>query len=142
MSPRERALSALFVAVLVLPVAEAGLRLEAWPLTAVPMFSQRIPPDVPVRHVTLVGTMANGATRELGPRHFGLTPDELARRLPPDVRWLGRECGGLGRAYNARQPVPARRLTVLRAHVDVKARPGAPPPAVPHWTVDCALGAR
>ena len=132
MRPREWALSALFVAVLALPVAEAVLRLEGWPLTTVAMFAQRIPPDVPVRHVTLVGTMANGATREIGPSHFGLTADELERRLPPDVRHLGRECSAVGRAYNARQTVPGRRLTVLRAHVELTPRPGGPRPALPH----------
>ena len=142
MRPREWALSALFVAMLALPVAEAVMRIERWPLTTVAMFSHRIPPSVPVRYVTLVGRTADGVEREMTAPDFGLTLNELDRRLPPDIRWLGKSCGELGRAYNAQPPPPARRLTALRADVAVVARPGAPPPALPRWSADCALGAR
>ena len=142
MRAREWGLSALFVAVLALPIAEAVMRIEAWPLTAVAMFSQRIPPSVPVRWVTLVGTMADGTVREMTAPDFGLTVNELDRRLPPDVRWLGKRCGELGQAYNARPRPPERRLTAMRADVTVVARPGAPPPAIPRWGVDCLLGAK
>jgi hypothetical protein len=139
---REWALSALFVVVLALPVAEAVMRIEAWPLTTVAMFSRRIPPSVPVRWVTLVGTMADGTVREMTARDFGLTSNELGRRVPPDVRLLGKGCSELGRAYNAQPRPPERRLTALRADVTVAARPGAPPPALPRWGADCLLGAR
>jgi len=142
MRAREWALSALFVVILALPVAEAVLRIERWPLTTVAMFSQRISPSAPVRFVKLVGTTADGAEREMTARDFGLTPNELDRRLPPDVRWLGKRCGELGQAYNARPRPPERRLAALRADVTVMARPGVPPPAIPHWGVDCLLGAK
>jgi len=142
MRAREWALSALFVVVLALPIAEAVMRLEAWPLTTVAMFSRRIPPSVPVRWVTLVGTMADGTVREMTALDFGLTSNELVRRLPPDVRWLGKSCGELGQAYNGRPLPTERRLAKLRADVTVASRPGAPPPAVPHWSADCLLGAR
>jgi hypothetical protein len=142
MRTREWALSALFVVILALPIAEAVMRIERWPLTTVAMFSNRISPSAPVRYVTLAGTMADGAEREMTARDFGLTPNELGRRLPPDVRWLGKRCGELGQAYNARPLPPERRLTALRAHVTVVARPGAPPPAIPRWGVDCLLGER
>ena len=142
MRPREWALSALFVAMLALPVAEAVMRIERWPLTTVAMFAQRIPPSVPVRYVTLVGRTADGVEREMTAPDFGLTPNELGRRLPPDIRWLGKSCGELGRAYNAQPRPPAGRLTALRADVTVVARPGARPPALPRWSADCLLGAR
>jgi hypothetical protein len=142
MRPREWVLSALFVVILALPVAEAVLRIDRWPLTTVAMFSHRISPSKPVRYVTLVGKAADGVEREMTAPDFGLTPNELGRRLPPDIRWLGKNCGELGRAYNAPPRPPARRLTALRADVTVVARPGAPPPALPRWSADCLLGAR
>jgi hypothetical protein len=142
MRAREWALSALFVVVLALPIAEGVMRLDAWPLTTVAMFSQRIPPTAPVRWVTLVGTMADGTVREMTALDFGLTANELGRRVPPDVRALGKGCSELGRAYNARPRPAERRLAKLRADVTVVARPGAPPPALPHWSADCLLGAR
>jgi hypothetical protein len=142
MRPREWALSALFVAVIGLQFAEAVWRLDAWPLSTVSMFSRRIAPTTPVRRITLVGTLARGDTTELGPIHFGLTPDQFGRRLPPDVRFLAIQCGELGRSYNERQQFPGLRLTALRADVVVLQRPGMPPPALPKWSVDCPLGGR
>ena len=133
MRTREWALSALFVAMLALPVAEAVLRIERWPLTTVAMFSQRIPPSVPVRYVTLVGTTADGAEREMTAPDFGLTPNELGRRLPPDIRWLGKRCGELGQAYNAqpRPPAAAARGPARRRHRRGAAgRAAAGPPAL------------
>jgi hypothetical protein len=62
--------------------------------------------------------------------------------LPPDVRWLGKSCGELARVYNARPRPAAHRLAAMRADVTVVARPGTPPPALPHWSVDCLSGAR
>jgi hypothetical protein len=140
MRRREWALSAFFVAVIGLQIAEAVWRLDAWPLSTVSMFSRRIAPTTPVRHVTLVGTFARGDTAELSAMHFGLTPDQFGRRLPADVRFLGIECGALGRSYNERQRFPGLRLTALRADVVVLQRPGMPPPALPKWSVDCPLG--
>ena len=142
MRPREWGLSALFVVILALPVAEAVMRIERWPLTTVDMFSHRISRSAPVRYVTLVGTTADGAEREMTARDFGLTPNELGRHLPPDIRWLGKRCGELGQAYNARPRPPEWRLAALRADVTVVARPGAPPPAFPRWSADCLLGAK
>jgi hypothetical protein len=141
MRPREWALSALFVVILALPVAEAIMRIERWPLTTVAMFSQRISPSTPVRYVTLVGTTAGGVVREMTARDFGLTSNELYRRIPPDIRWLGRSCGELGQAYNARRRRSEQRLAAMRADVTIVARPGAKPPAIPRWSVDCPLGA-
>ena len=141
MRPREWARSALFVVMLALPVVEAFMRIERWPLTTVGMFSQRISPSRPVRYVVLVGRMSAGVEREMIAHDFGLTSNELERRLPPDVRWLGKSCGELGRSYNARPRPPARRLAAMRADVTVVARPGVPPPALPRWSVDCPLGA-
>ena len=142
MRPREWALSALFVVMLALPVAEAFMQIERWPLTRVAMFAQHIAPTRPVRGVTLVGRMADGIEREMVARDFGLTANELERRLPPDIRWLGNSCSELGRAYNTQPRPPARRLAAMRADVTVVARPGVPPPALPRWSVDCLLGAR
>jgi hypothetical protein len=63
MRAREWALSALFVAMIALPIAEAVVRIERWPLTTVAMFSHRVSPLATVRYVTLVGTMADGVIR-------------------------------------------------------------------------------
>lgn len=139
MRPREWALSAFFLAVIGLQVAEAVWRLDAWPLSTVSMFSRRIAPTTPVRRVTLVGTFARGDTTELAPILFGLTPDQLGRRLPWDVRTLPGECGALGRLYNERQRLPPLRLTALRADVTVIERPV---PTRRTWSVDCPLGDR
>ena len=142
MHARERALSALFVVVLALPIAEAVMRIERWPLTTVGMFAQHVAPTRPVRWVTLVGRMADGVEREMVALDFGLTANELYRRLPPDIRWLGNSCSDLGRAYNTQPRPPARRLAAMRADVTVVARAGAPPPALPRWSVDCLPGAQ
>ena len=136
MRPREWALSAFFLAVIGLQVAEAVWRLDAWPLSTVSMFSRRIAPTTPVRHVRLVGTLARGDTTELGPLHFGLTPDQLGRRLPPDAGPLGIACGALGRSYNERQAFPGLRLTRLWAEVELVQRPGM---ALSRWSVECPL---
>ena len=140
MRPREWALSVCFLAVIGLQIAEAVWRLDALPLSTVSMFSRRIAPTTPVRRVTLVGTLARGDTTEMQAMHFGLTPDQFGRRLPPDIRLLGLECGALGRSYNERVRFPGLRLTALRADVVVLQRPGMPPPPQPRWSVDCPLG--
>ena len=142
MRPRDWALSAFFAVVLALPIAEAVLRIEQWPLTTVSMFSQRVGPSRPVRYVTLVGRMADGIEREMTGGDFGLTPNELGRRLPPDIRWLGNSCSELRRAYNASPRPAAHRLAAMRADVTVVARPGVPPPDLPRWSVDCLPSAQ
>jgi hypothetical protein len=66
-------------------------------------------------------------------RDFGLTGDELDRRLPPDYRVLDKRCGELGEAYNARPRPPGQRPRGVAGGRDRRAAAGraaAGPPAL------------
>ncbi len=129
-------LSAFFVAVIALKVAEAALRLESWPLTDVRMFSARVPPWVTPFDVTLLATRG-GPWFPLTAFDLGLGPDGLRRRLPPDLKVLPAACGELGRLYNTQHP-GAGALAGLRARVRRVPRPGVPSEPFDQ-TVECPL---
>jgi len=138
MTLRQWILSAFFVAFIALKVAEGFLHWESWPLTHTPMFSGYIPRNVVPHRIRLEGNRG-GPWFELEPSYFGLTRDELVRRLYFDLKNLAANCGELGRLSNARRRLPVERLSALRAHVEPMPRPGviAAPPAE---TVSCPLG--
>jgi len=136
--PGQKLVSALIVAMLALKTAEGWFRLERWPLTNVPMFSVRVPPERLLWRVTLSAT-TGGSWFELGPLHLGLNKDDFGRRVPaePLVLLPGR-CGELGRIYN--QAHPGKQLTALQARVTKVLRPGLPDQVPEEHTVDCPLG--
>lgn len=121
MSLREWALSALIVAFVGLKLAEGLLALESWPLSHVPMFAERQPPDRrPARRS--IQALRGGTWFELRPIQLALNPAEVNRRLVRDPD-PGVGCGELLRAFNARKPA---RLRIEDAYVRVVtlARPG------------------
>jgi len=132
----QRLLSAFFLAVLALKVAEGVGQLDAWPLSPMPMFSRRVPPQATVWRVTLQARRGD-AWIEIGPAAFALSDDELLRRLPADPIALPVRCGELGRLYNAGHPGPGR-LHELRAVVTKVPRPGSGDAPVA-WLAQCPL---
>lgn len=136
MTRREWRLSALFVAVIALKIAEGVFRLESWPLSDVRMFSNRVAPSVALYTVTLAGTRG-GEWFPLPAMVFGLNDEELRRRLPAHAGALPASCGALGKVYNARNPgAPLTRMTARMLRI---ARPGiAAPPG--DWNVECPFG--
>ena len=138
MPRRQRILSVFFVAFILLKLTEGLARLESWPLTHNPMFSGYIPPKVIPHRIRLEGNRG-GPWFDLEPSSFNLTRDEFVRLLYFDLGNLSSNCGELGRLFNASRRLPAHRLSALRAHVELIARPGvmgAPPPEM----VPCPLG--
>lgn len=121
MGARERLVSAFVAAFLVLKITEGLLALEAWPLSHVPMFSVRRPPDARPQRRT-IHALRGGAWFELQPWQLGLNHDELSRRLlrHPDP---GIGCGELLRAFNASRP-PWRRVGKAYVERTTLARPG------------------
>jgi hypothetical protein len=114
--------SLLIVAVVALKVAEGAYRLEAWPLSSVPMFSKRIPPERVSWRITLIGTRG-GQEIELTAADFRLTPDEFGRRLGRPIETLPERCAQLGALYNASAATPLTTLSVRAMKVP---RPGVP----------------
>jgi hypothetical protein len=114
--------SALIVAFIGLKVAEGALRIESWPLSHVPMFAVRMGPDrAPVR-ISVVGRRG-GAEVPLDAGDFGLTYDELRRRLRLGDDTIIDRCRRLGGAYNERV-APALRLEAIDVHFIRFPRPG------------------
>lgn len=122
---REWLVSLLVVAVIALKVAEGAYRLEAWPLSSVPMFSKRIPPERVPWRIVLLGSR-DGEQFELGAADFRLSPDELGRRLGRPIETLPQRCAQLGRLYNADPRFRAKPLTSLSVRATKVARPGVP----------------
>lgn len=121
MDPRERLISAFVAAFVVLKVAEGLLALEAWPLSHVPMFAVRQPPEArPVR--LSIQALRGGRWFEMLPWQLGLNRAELDRRLLAHAD-PGTGCGELLRAFNGSRP---RQLRLAAAYVrrDTVARPG------------------
>lgn len=118
-------LSALFVAVVVLKVAEGALRLEAWPLTDVSMFHARQPFDVVPIRARLFGVRGE-AVVELTPIDLRLSEDEFLTRLRDDPDFV-RACSDLARDYNrplARRGRQADRIRAAYATREDIVRPG------------------
>lgn len=121
MDNRERLLSAFVAAFVVLKIAEGLLALEAWPLSHVPMFSVRQPPEARPSRRT-IHALRDGTWFEMRPWQLGLNPDELSRRLLRTAD-PGIGCGELLRAFNASRP-PRRRLAKAYVERATLARPG------------------
>jgi hypothetical protein len=95
-------LSAVFVAFVVLKIAEGSLAVESWPLSHVPMFASRQPPtSLPVR--LSLHALRGGAWFEMQPFQLGLNRAELNRHLLRDPE-PGAACGELLRGFNASRP--------------------------------------
>ena len=122
---REWLVSLLIVGVVALKIAEGAYRLEAWPLSSVPMFSKRIPPERVPWRIVLLGTRG-GAQIELTAADFRLSPDELGRRLGRPIETLPQRCAQLGVLYNADPRFSATPLTALSVRATKVARPGVP----------------
>jgi hypothetical protein len=87
-----------------LRAGEGWLQIESWPLSYVPMFATRVPPDVlSLRYQ--VQYLSDGAWRPRAAINLRLTKDELRRSLThaPD---LAARCSELGRIYRRRAPGP------------------------------------
>ena len=110
MAWREWLVSVLVVGVVALKIAEGAYRLEAWPLSSVPMFSRRIPAERVPGRIELLGIRA-GRPVVLSAAEFRLTPDELGRRLGRPIETLPERCAQLGRLYNADPRFAATPLT-------------------------------
>lgn len=137
MTVRERALSLLFVAFLVLKAAETLLGLESWPLSNVSMFSGWRPSSVLPHRRRLLATRGD-ETFELHALDFLLSRDEFEAALFPDARVASR-CQVLVDAWNARQAVPSQRIRLARVEVQPIPRPGLPTDAKA-WTLLCRHG--
>ncbi|MBM4244471.1 MAG: hypothetical protein FJ148_11745 [Deltaproteobacteria bacterium] len=119
MRTRELAVSCFVAAFVTLKLIEGFGALEAWPLTHVPMFAVRRPPEeLPVRRT--IEARRAGRWFELRPWQLGLNRAELAGRLlrDPDP---GVGCGEVVREFNTRRPAwlrieeaYVRALTVAR----------------------------
>ena len=122
MSAGEWLVTALVVAFVALKLVEALLFLEAWPLTHVPMFAVRRPPEARPTQLSIHALRA-GQWFEVRPWQLGLNRDEVNRRLlrNADPR-IG--CGELLRAFNRSRPPYLRveQAYVLRRSL---ARPGS-----------------
>jgi hypothetical protein len=139
MNWREWLISALIVTVVAVQIAEGVYRLESWPLSSVPMFSRRIPPERVPWRIVLLGTRRDGVPFVLTPADFRLTPDELGRRLGRPIETLPERCAQLGRLYNADPRFAANPLTALSVRATKLPRPGVPMIPV-DATMPCPLG--
>src|SRR5262245_56535914 len=101
MTPRQWLLSALFLAFFGLKGAEAWFVLDNWPLSDGSMFQARRPPDELPRRASIYGAMRTD-WHALSPGDFGLSEDELVRRLR-DGEDLEETCGELARVLNRRR---------------------------------------
>ena len=141
MPPRQRLLSAFFVAFIALKLSEGFLRWESWPLTHTPMFSKYLARNVLPHRVTLQGRRGrDGPWFDLEPSYFNLTRDEFVRRLYFDRENLAANCGELGRLFNASRRLPTDRLSALRAHFEPIPRPGVAVNLPAGAMVPCPLG--
>jgi hypothetical protein len=122
---REWLVSLLIVGVVALKIAEGAYRLEAWPLSSVPMFSKRIPPERVPWRIVLLGTRG-GEQVELTAADFRLSTDELGRRLGRPIETLPQRCAQLGALYNADPRFAATPLTALSVRATKVPRPGVP----------------
>lgn len=118
--------SLLIVGVVALKVAEGAYRLEAWPLSSVPMFAKRIPPERVPWRIVMMGSRGGGPPFALTAADFRLTPDELGRRLGRPIETLAERCGQLGALYNADPRFASRPLTALLVRATKVPRPGVP----------------
>lgn len=137
MNASQRCLSGFFVAFVAFKVAEAALRIEAWPVSSVSMFAgyrpRQVVPLLPRLHAT-----RNGESVELTHHDFLLTRGEFLARLHPDAGVAAR-CGRLVASWNktaAAGAAPIERAVVV---VEPIARPGLWNDFVPR-TVPCTTG--
>jgi hypothetical protein len=121
MSPRQWLVSLLIVALCGLKLAEAAFRIDSWPLSNIPMFSQYVPVGVTPRRIVL-RARTTGDRFEVTPGDFGLTVDELNRRFDGPLTRAITACGDLGNIYNTAHP--RDRLTALEGRAVAIPRPG------------------
>ena len=117
--------SGLIVGLLVLHVAIGAFEIESWPLSNIPMFAVRQPPEVTPFRMTLIGRRGEEEIR-LGPGAFGLTNTEFGRQLRGrGLTGLKEGCRRLADVYN-RGRAPALRLEALEVRITSSPRPGVP----------------